>query len=437
MSDAESSAMGATAAQPRATMASEVDASAMRPSVADSRAMGIAERRAMSRTVVAREVCDRCWRPRSACYCAHIVPIETETRLVLLQHPRERYVAIGTAHMASLCLVRSELHVGVDWGASPALARALSDPERPPILLYPGEGAIDIVASPPIGPVTLVVVDGTWTQTKKIVRDNPILARLPRYAFVPPRPSEYRIRREPDAASVATIEALVHALRALEGDRFEPLLSPFRAMIDFQIACEARHRGARFRHARRRDRPRRMRVPRVMTERFGDLVCVAAEASSWPYAMRNDPAFADELVLWAGHRPATGETFSYVVAPTRALAPSTAHHTGIPEEALRAGGTLPDLAERWRAFLRPNDILCAWGRYETDLFGIDEIHDVRRIAREIANASVGSLAEHRTRFPHIEDATIPVIGRAGRKLTALRAIVEAFTSLPAAATTKT
>jgi hypothetical protein len=96
---------------------------------------------------------------------------------------------------------------------------------------------------------------------------------------------------------------------------------------------------------------------------------------------------------------------------------------------LHAGGTLPDLADRWRAFLRPNDVLCAWGRYETDLFGIDDMLDVRRIAREIANESIGSLAEHRGRFPQIEDAAIPILGRAGRKLIALRAILEGFASL--------
>jgi len=388
----------------------------------------VAERRARSRSVAGREVCERCRRPRTACYCAHIVPIETETKLVLLQHPRERYVAIGTAHMASLCLVRSELHVGIDWSASPALARALADPERPPILLYPGEGAVDIVKAPPRGPVTLVVVDGTWTQTKKIVRDNPILARLPRYAFVPPRPSEYRIRREPDEASVATIEALGHALRALEGDRFEPLLAPFRAMIDFQIACEARYRGARFRHAKRRERPRRQRVPHALTDRCDDLVCVAAEASSWPYAMRRDPAYADELVLWAAHRVATGETFSYVVAPTRALAPSTSVHTGLPDEVLRAGGTAEGLREAWRAFARPSDLYCAWGRYETDLFGLEGALDVRRIARDVANESVGTLADFRARF-EVDDAGIPVLGRGGRKLVALRAVLEGLVNL--------
>ena len=140
---------------------------------------------------------------------AHLTSIETSTRVVLLQHPRERDVAIGTARMASLCLPNAELHVGVRWDDSTALARACSDPERPAVLLYPGGGAIDVVASPPAGPVTLIVIDGTWSQAKTVVRDNARLRELPRYTFTPPVPSEYRIRKEPKATYVSTLEALV------------------------------------------------------------------------------------------------------------------------------------------------------------------------------------------------------------------------------------
>ena len=82
-----------------------------------------------------RPTCERCRRPAKVCYCRFVEPIETRTRVVILQHPRERDMAIGTARMASLCLPGSELHVGVDWGASPDLARALSDPDRPAYLL--------------------------------------------------------------------------------------------------------------------------------------------------------------------------------------------------------------------------------------------------------------------------------------------------------------
>jgi len=189
-----------------------------------------------------RAVCSRCRRAQVVCYCRHLTSIPTRTRIVFLQHTRERSVAIGTARMASLCLPNSELYVGVHWVGTHALARAVGDPERPPALLFPGDAAIDIVREPPPGPITLVVVDGTWRQVKKVVRLNPPLAALPRYAFVPPAPSEYRIRHEPKETYVSTIEALVHVLGVLEGEpaRFTALLAPFRAMVDAQLEYVAR-----------------------------------------------------------------------------------------------------------------------------------------------------------------------------------------------------
>lgn len=395
----------------------------------------VEENRQKHRLVEGRDVCPRCMRPQTGCYCAHVTPIETRTKLMLLQHPRERYVAIGTARMASLCLTNSELHVGIDWSRSSALAAALADPTRTPILLYPGEGARDIVAEPPPGPVTLVVVDGTWSQTKKVVRVNPILASLPRYAFVPPTLSEYRIRKEPNDASVATIEALVHALSALEGDpaRFASMLAPFRAMIDFQLDCQSRLHGARVRHAKNRERVRRQRVPHVVTDRWEDIVCVAGEASSWPYTDRlADPTrYADELVLWAAFRPATGETFSFIAAPRRELGPTTPVHTGVPEDMLRAGGSLDALHAAWARFARPSDVVCSWGRYETKLFVEAggwlpaERLDLRHVARDVSRGKVGSLADYHAQVDATGDGTM-VLGRAGRKLDAIRDILVDF-----------
>jgi DTW domain-containing protein YfiP len=153
---------------------------------------------------------------------------------VILQHPRERHTSIGTARMASLCLRGARLHVGLRWEASPELAEATSDASHPAVLLWPGEGARDVLADPPEGPVTLIVVDGTWPQARRVVRDNPSLAALPRYAFRPAAPSNYRIRKEPSPECVSTIEALAQVLGALEGDaeRFRAMLTPFRTMVD-------------------------------------------------------------------------------------------------------------------------------------------------------------------------------------------------------------
>src|SRR3954468_21105612 len=103
--------------------------------------------------VTPRVVCGRCRRPASVCSCRALPRIETRTRVVILQHPRERDMPIGTARMASLCLPRATLHVGARWGESAPLRAALADPDAPPILLYPGPGARDILRDPPRGPV--------------------------------------------------------------------------------------------------------------------------------------------------------------------------------------------------------------------------------------------------------------------------------------------
>ena len=107
--------------------------------------------------------------------------IATRTRVVILQHPRESDVPINTARIAELCLSNSSLHVGLDFALDGGLRDALNNTDAPPILLYPSEGAKDLASEPPAGPVTLVVIDGTWWQASKLFKLNPFLRNLPRY----------------------------------------------------------------------------------------------------------------------------------------------------------------------------------------------------------------------------------------------------------------
>jgi DTW domain-containing protein len=382
-----------------------------------------------------RPTCAACRRPLGVCYCRHVQPVDTKTRVVLLQHPRERDVAIGTGRMASLCLPNSELHVGIHWGDSAALARALSDPARPPALLYPGTDAVDVLRHPPAGPVTLVVVDGTWWQARKVLRENPALAALPRYAFTPPSPSEYRIRREPEPSYVSTLEALVHVLGALEGDpaRFRAMLAPFRAMVDSQLAWETRLRGAPSRHARKPRLPPPPRVPSSLRERADDVVCVYGEANAWPYGSTERASGCDdELVHWVAQRMGTGETFDFIVAPRHPLSPATSMHAGLAAERLVAGGSAADLVDAWRSFLRGADWLCSWGHYVTALFaGIEgaelpkERLDLRQAARVYAGGKVGTLDDFVARIDASPSAPAGA-GRAHARLAQITAIARAF-----------
>jgi DTW domain-containing protein YfiP len=361
------------------------------------------------------------------CYCDALPRLETATRVVILQHPRERDMPIGTARMASLCLPQAELHVGVRWADSAPLARALGDPARPAILLYPGAGARDILREPPSGPVTLVVVDGTWSQAKTVVRDNPVLQALPRYAFATPEPSQYRIRREPRAEYVSTIEALMHVLGALEGEpaRFRRLLDPLRAMVDAQLACQARDGRPRVRQPRAPG-PRGPQIPSAVTERFGDLLCVVGEANAWPYRAGIASA-PEELIHWVAHRVATGETFDALAAPERPLSPSTTFHSELSEPALRGARPRAELVAGFARFVRPTDLVCAWGYYGVDLWLASggELPsariDLRAEVRRLANRKLGNLEAY---AETLGPPTAPLTdGRAGRRLAMLVQIV--------------
>lgn len=209
-----------------------------------------------------RPTCARCDRPVVVCYCEFITELDTRTRVLLLQHPRERRVGIGTARIARLSLPNSEIRVGVDFSEDAVVQNALT---QNAYLLFPSKNAIDLAEVKQDKPVTLVVVDGTWWQARSLWKRNPSIAALPHVRFTPRAPSDYRIRREPADHCVATIEALAHVLGTLEGDpaRFDALLPPFRAMVDKQLAYANSVNGVRERHQKGRERRREARIAKI------------------------------------------------------------------------------------------------------------------------------------------------------------------------------
>ena len=344
-------------------------------------------------------------------------------------------MAIGTARMASLCLPAAELHVGLCFEERPAVQRALADAERPAFLLFPGPGAVDVAEAPPDGPRTLVVLDGTWAHARKLLQANPSVAALPRYAFHPARPSEYRIRREPHETYVSTIEALATVLGVLEGDPrpFRAMLRPFRRMIQTQIDCARRRSDARYQRARTRNSPTRV-LPRDLSGDAERLVCVAAEANAWPARPGGAGAGREghhELVQWVATRLGTSEVLDVIVAPRSGLAPSTLGHTGLSARDITAGLTPEELFARWRAFLRPDDVLCTWGAYPASVLaaaGGDlgrRRYDLRQILRGHAAPPFGPIGAWLDRAG-VEPPAALARGRAGRRVAEIRALLEAL-----------
>ena len=340
-----------------------------------------------------RTPCLQCLRPEAACFCALLPKVESRTRVIFLQHPRERRVAIGTARMAHLSLVNSELHSGVDFDNHPRLAELVASGEA--ALLFPGEGALgpEAFAERPLK--ALVVIDGTWPQARKMYKVNSLLQQLPRVGFVPRRPGNYRIRREPAAHCLSTIEAVSEVLGKLESDepRFDAMLKGFERMVEFQMACTHDRQGPPRRRAHvTRQGPA---LPLELVARWEDLVLVYAESNVSP--SRGPRRDGPELIHLLAIRPSSSERFQAVIKPRVELFPATSFHLGMPPSAFEKGERMEAAAVRFRAFVRSTDIWCTWGGHVFSLLKSEGLRascvmDMRRVAANQLRRKPGSLA---------------------------------------------
>lgn len=125
-------------------------------------------------------------------------------------------------------------------------------PRRQTILLYPDTPDDADMAQPAmlIDPaqvdpkeLRLVVLDGTWRKSRKMLYANPLLQTLPRLALRDAPASQYLIRKARGTHQLSTLEATCYALMRLEGDdvRYAPLLDAFRCFVAQQLSYRDAH----------------------------------------------------------------------------------------------------------------------------------------------------------------------------------------------------
>lgn len=190
---------------------------------------------------MSRTLCPRCQRPLRTCLCQWIRPTPNETALLILQHPSEVAQAKNSAGLLSLSLARCDTQVGEQW--SEQALRALLDPSRQPVLLYPQTEdlpapRVDVQTAVPPGGWQLIVLDGTWRKSRKMLYLNPFLQTLPRLALTDTPASRYRIRRARKPGQLSTLEASCYALAHLEGGRvaYSALLEAFEGFNEQHMA---------------------------------------------------------------------------------------------------------------------------------------------------------------------------------------------------------
>lgn len=151
--------------------------------------------------------------------------------------------AKGSARLLHLSAPGSTLATGETFNPS-VLNRLLHCRARTPILLYPhlpGERELGVPAPPPLqagllkepGKLRLVVLDGTWRKSRKMLYLNPLLHALPRLPLADVPASHYAIRKAHAPDQLSTLEAACHALAQLEGTQrgVQPLLDAFDRFV--------------------------------------------------------------------------------------------------------------------------------------------------------------------------------------------------------------
>jgi DTW domain-containing protein YfiP len=185
-------------------------------------------------------------------------PFSAPADFALIVHPDEVNSTVGTAwilrrSISNLKWIRSN---GKSLDQDPNFLDLVDATETVPLLLFPGPRALNLnqaseedwhYAVPSRRRPLFIVVDGTWTQARSMLRRSSILSSLPRVSFETDRLSEYGFKKQPHPSCLSSVEGVHRVIESLASRGWGPLpalrehdqmITIFKAMARFQIEQE-------------------------------------------------------------------------------------------------------------------------------------------------------------------------------------------------------
>lgn len=195
--------------------------------------------------------------------------VSSQVQLLVLQHPQEHGHAKNTARLLHLCLPGSRLEVAEQfdaqdlqqWLHGPWLGQPADAVVRP-VLLYPPtppdpQLPVMVPADLPAAwleqpqSLRLVVIDGTWRKSRKMLYVNPALQALPRWSLHDVPQGRYAIRKAQRPGQLSSFEAAALALAQMHSTAdaqalWQPLMHSFEQAMQLHqtlqaAGCAARH----------------------------------------------------------------------------------------------------------------------------------------------------------------------------------------------------
>ena len=187
--------------------------------------------------------CSSCGLLLRDCVCKALQSVDPGLDIRFLIHNTEFFRQSNTGRISHLLLQGSRI---VRHGApgEPLDCARLAPPDRPGYILYPSPHAevasretFEGVDSP-----FLVVLDGSWSQTRAMYQRNPGLHSLRKLTLPPGPPARWKARKPPRPSHYCTLEALIHLFETLGKD---PICPPLWAALELVQDRLLRQRGLR------------------------------------------------------------------------------------------------------------------------------------------------------------------------------------------------
>ena len=199
--------------------------------------------------IIPRDKCYKCYRPLTSCMCQYVTKIETNTKFIILMHPREfKKTKNGTGHFTHLSLPNSEIYIGVDFTNHADINNLINNPTNNCYILYPGEDTIKLntqTIKEENKTNVIFIIDSTWACSVKMLRVSQNLHHLPRVSFDHTKVSAFKIKTQPNSYCLSTMESTqcilellnTHEIESIAKEQFSNFLKPFEKMVDYQMNC--------------------------------------------------------------------------------------------------------------------------------------------------------------------------------------------------------
>ncbi|MFC0140975.1 tRNA-uridine aminocarboxypropyltransferase [Erwinia mallotivora] len=143
--------------------------------------------------------CQRCLLPQKNCLCDTLQPQQARSLFCLIMFGSKPLKPSNTGRLIADILPGTQAFGWSRTDPDPALLAAVKNPEVSPLVVFPqsyADAGREVLNTPPLSgnPPLFIMLDGTWSEARKMFRKSPWLDKLPVMSLSLTTPSNYQLR---------------------------------------------------------------------------------------------------------------------------------------------------------------------------------------------------------------------------------------------------